>query len=200
MKRAFLITIGVVAMGWALWPSAARAYTCVVPPTVADAAFLRDIDAAFLGTVVDHRDDVEYFAEPGSENDYDGEHYDTIIFEVHHDVHGNLGNAVEVVVDEFSSFDPVEGSSFPEGETLGVGLVLVNHHWVAYNGCPAPADPASFMEAAATVRPAAKPVVGPPPPSLAEGAGVPTRTIMGVTITLALVAASFAVGRRARAP
>jgi hypothetical protein len=197
MKRAMFVAIGVIAMGWALSPGVARA-SCVAPLTVADPAYLSTLDAAFLGTVVEHRDDVERFKEKGNNNHYDSKHYDTVILEVHHDAHGNLGDAVEVVVSTFGSIESGDVSSFSEGETLGVGLHLVNDHWVADNGCPSTADPDAFMDAAAKVRPATNPVVGPPSPALPDE-DFRTGLALGVALGAGLVVLCVVLARRARA-
>lgn len=198
MKRAVAVTL--LLMGAAVWVPGIAQATCVAPPTVADPAYLSEADAAFVGTVIEHRDE-----EPSFIPERHREQYDTVLFSVEYDVHGNLGETVEAVAGAPGWGDIESGPNFDyeEGTRIGTVLYLENGYWFAAGGCPLPADPDAFMAAAENVVPASHPVIGPPGPPLPESrraeARGPLALVVGALLALGAGVAITLRIRRSRA-
>lgn len=147
-------------------------------------------DAAFVGTVVEHRP---------ADQGYDDRTYDTLILTVEEDEQGNLGDVVEVVIWEPGQMMEQFNPDYPEGERVGMLLVLEKGRWLDITPtCSAPPDPDMFLTAMGHVPPVTDPVTGPPAPPLppaTSGLGLVSAVIV-VSISLAGIAIIARVAAR----
>jgi hypothetical protein len=181
----FLSVLPVVIAAIYLWPPTALATSCVAANfEVADPGAIAAAEAAFVGTIVEVRDEL-----PGLKG-YGPKYYDTYIFEVEYDAHGNLDDEVSAIWNGYGA--PQGGEEFGVGDRLGVVMMNEEGNWIVGSDkvCESVGDADAFL-AAADLTGGVQPV----PSSLARPS-LPMKVAMVAMLGLALGVGLVAMMRR----